>query len=74
MKENCCNFCIKSWALGNKTERPDLKSNTLNYVLRHSVRLVFCSTTLPDDGNPVRKYVGVLTLVMNCILLSTFVG
>jgi len=52
-----------------------LKSTTLNYTLPHCVGLeVLCSRTLPDDGSPVPKHVGVLTLFMNCILLSAFVG
>jgi hypothetical protein len=56
-----------------------LKSNTLNYVLKYVLHhrvgtVVLCSRTLPDDGSSVPKYVGVLTLVMNCILLCAFVG
>ena len=52
-----------------------LKSTTLNYALHHRVgREVLCSRTLPDEGSPVPKHVVVLTLFMNCILLSAFVG
>jgi hypothetical protein len=43
-------------------------------VVKTYVELYSFALQLPKDGTPMPKHVAVLIIVINCILLNTFVG